>query len=242
MYIELFLLDNFLFDMLILRISSVICKMDYSHAAAALLCLFMSAYSAFAVHFDLLRSLPFKLLLCIIAAIPFYIKSKQLNLLPVLSVFISTLLAGGLVYCLNPVGTHTSPGYIRLLLYPASLLFLMSSCFRHLQRRVSRKEISASVCVFHDKKIYCFSGIYDSGCELCEPLSGVPVIILYAPALTIYGQLPISYRTAGGNEMTVYAFLPDKLYINDRPAHAYIAPLTADPDMPALIPWMCRSL
>ena len=97
MYIELFLLDNFVFDMLIIRIASAMSRKPVSHIAAIVVCATLSVYSAFAVNIPLLNALPFKILLLFAAYLPFYVKAKKLTFAPLISLFASTT-----VYCETP--------------------------------------------------------------------------------------------------------------------------------------------
>ena len=119
MYIELFLLDNFIFDMLIIYIASALCRAPFSFFAAAIICIVLSIYAAFAQNNAVLRSLPFKLILCAAASVPFYVKSKKTSLRIYLYVMGSAMLCGGVVFALSYGTMRFTSSVMRMIIYPS---------------------------------------------------------------------------------------------------------------------------
>lgn len=79
--------------------------------------------------------------------------------------------------------------------------------------------------------------MYDSGNTLCEPLSGLPVILVYAPELMQFAHIPIICSDVGSSGRMIYAFKAEQVTIGDYSSDVLIAPTDANPGMKALIPF-----
>ena len=239
MYIEVFLLDNFLMDMLILKLASAMSGLKYSVKCACFVCIFQSVYSAFAVRYEFLCGLVFKLLLCIISALPFYRENPKSLLIPIVCVFISTLLAGGLALAFSLTnGTRIVSGsWLRLFLYPAFVLTFFPALVRKLKMRKAKGEFKTVLYLRHGEKRFSFDAIIDSGSSLRETISGMPVILLYAPELKKYAHTPVSFTDTAGIEHLALAFTADTALVENKSIEVMIAPLDTNPKMPAIIPY-----
>lgn len=233
MYIEVFLLDNFIFNMLIMKISAALSSLKYSRAAAVIICILQAVFSAFAINITILRSIYVKAILCFVFAVPFFISSRKITPQPIIFVLIATLLTGGLVYAFAAEGNNS---WLRLILYPSLVLFLLPSVIRHLGRKKLKAENAAQLTILCNDRKYEFQAIYDSGNTLCEPLSGLPVIVLYAPQLMQYANIPILCSDTQSQNRFIYAFMPEELRVGNTAREMLIAPTDKNPNMKALIP------
>ena len=133
MYIEVFLLDNFIFDMLIIATASALSRAPFSHIAATVVCIVLSVTAAFAQRLPFLRSLPVKLIMCGIAAVPFYVKYKKITIKPCIYIFAATFIIGGMVYALTNGTFSFASGYVRLFIYPAFVALFIPKIIRKIQ-------------------------------------------------------------------------------------------------------------
>lgn len=244
MYIEVFLADNFAMDMIIVKAASAMCGLTYSVKTAIIVCILLSVYSAFAMKYHWLCGFVFKLILCFVAAVPFFVKQKRLSFLPILCVLISTVLAGGFVTAFSvAAGSKVISGsYMRLIIYPLFVLVCTPSVARRIKRSFCIRSFETCVRVCHDGKEYCFDAIIDSGNTLAEPVSGIPIILVYAPYLAEYAHLPFLYGDTGGTSNVIYAFSPETVYIGENAVEAMIAPTDKNPGMKALVPYSAAML
>lgn len=237
MYIELFILDNMVFNMLILRIASALSGKRFSRIAAFSVCALQTVYSVFAVNCDIMRFLPFKILLCFLFALPFFVTDGKVSLAPVLYVLLSTVICGGTVYVLNG-GSIYSGNWLRLILYPALILFSLPAVLRRLKKKRHIESNTTQVKFTFSGTEYTAEGIYDSGNLLCEPVSGLPVIVLYAPELCKHAKIPLICSDVSSSGNLIHALLPEKLLIDGEPFDMLIAPTDKNPHMKALVPVM----
>ncbi|MBQ9950308.1 MAG: sigma-E processing peptidase SpoIIGA [Clostridia bacterium] len=237
MYIELFILDNMVFNMLILRIASALSGRRFSRIGAFFVCAFQTVYSAFAVNRYIMRFLPFKLLLCFLFALPFFVADRKVTLAPVMYVLLSTVICGGTVYMLNG-GSVYSGNWLRLILYPALMLFSLPALLRRLKKKRHIERNTTEIKFVFSGTEYIKEGIYDSGNLLTEPVSGLPVIVLYAPELKKHAKLPLICSDMSSSGNLIHALRPEKLLIDGIPFDMLIAPTDKNPHMKALVPVM----
>ena len=240
MYIEVFLLDNFIFDMLIITTASALSRAPFSHIAATVVCIVLSVTAAFAQRLPFLRSLPVKLIMCGIAAVPFYVKYKKITIKPCIYIFAATFIIGGTVYALTNGTFSFASGYVRLFIYPAFVALFIPKIIRKIQKKRSRDDIKAIVTVYADGEKYTFKGIYDSGSELECMLTGCPVIMVYAPQLKDKCDIPVAYSDTKNASILAKGFMPDRVFVDDTLIRAVIVPTDNNPKMPAIVPWVCR--
>lgn len=241
MYIELFLADNFIFDMLILRCASAVTHLRFSIGCACIVCTLLSVYSAFAVNIRIMQCFPAKGVLLLIFSLPFYVNTKKFSAVSPVGIVFSTLLLGGAVYVFSNGILRNASAFVRLFLYPAFAMTFLPSVLRHIRLKNTANDCKAILKVYHNDTYIERCGIFDSGCLLCEPLSGIPVILVYAPELAVYAHLPLSYSDTA-NTHSIKVFIPERVEINGYSVTAYIAPLTERAEMPAVIPYVFKSV
>lgn len=242
MYIELYIFDNFLMNFLIIKLSEAILGRKANKWLKVGICLFAAIYALFAFYVQVMNLWVFKIVLCVIMALPFRPKSVRDVLSSVGAVFVSTALIGGatfaLVYAFSGDfrgGVLYAPSGIRVLLYSVSVGLMLPIIFRKLAKRRVKAQMQVPVRVVH-KGIECeFVGIVDTGNLLTEPLTGLPVIVMYSPNFIEFCEVEIPYADISEAGM-LKAFLPDRLFVDEIEVSAFVAPTDKDKNMPCLVP------
>jgi|LSQX01.1.fsa_nt_gb sigma-E processing peptidase SpoIIGA len=242
MYIELYIFDNFLMNYLIVLLSQAILGRRANKWLKVGICLFAAIYALFAYYVPIMNLWVFKIVLCVIMALPFRPRSVRDVLSSVGAVFVSTALIGGatfaLVYAFSGDfrgGVLYAPNGMRVLLYSVSVGLMLPIIFRKLAKRRIKASMQVPVRVVHKGNECEFNGIVDTGNLLTEPLSGLPVIVLYSPQLLEFCEVEIPYADIS-KAGVLKAFLPDKLFIDGIEVIAFVAPTDKDKNMPCLVP------
>lgn len=227
MYIELFLLDNFLYNYLILKLSSVICANKATFWRLTVFSVLGAIYALAAFLIPFLMALPFKILIGCLLALSFKIVSLKSYLKSVGSVFLSTFITGGLTICaVFILRGKISSGFIitPLPLRIALIAFAVSCTLPNLMRRMlsRRKAGNITVCFTYQNKEYILEGIIDSGNMLRDPITALPVILINLPHIDIEHAIPIPITTANNNSF-VFAFKPKNLKCNGIETDALLA-------------------
>ena len=248
MYIELFLLDNLLMNLLTLRLAAAMLsvrpggKRILPFAALGSVAAALGAWG-----FPLLFSLPAKLLSAVLMAFALPAKGIRRRLLSVLALFLSASLTGGAVLLIALAsGGGLSGGALRggiplrtALIGAAAAAFLPRLIIRILSRRVPKGGTVRLHMEFPCGAADC-AALVDTGSTLTEPITGLPVIVLnrrkFASAAA-YCDRTVPIRTAGG-ETVLPALRPKKLLLNGVPVSAVVAFSAAETALvpPALLP------
>lgn len=213
--VELFLIDNLLMDLLMLRLAAAIGGLRLRPWLAAAVALFGAVYALLSMTtMPVLACLPCKLGLCAVASLPLVRAPKDIPR-AVLSLFAAACLMGGLLLalCMMLGGTlsggaliGTVPLRIALLGATAALALprLVRSALSALRNRSKRVLLRI---ILEDRTLEVMA-LADSGNLLTEPLSGKPVIIVERALLPdcSHGR-PVPYATLGG-EGFLYAVRP----------------------------------
>ena len=194
-YIELFLLDNMLMGYLILLCAEPFARARLNKPLAAAVCGLEAVYAAFAMNVPAMTLLPFQLVLLSIMVIPFLPKTIKQAARCGGCVLLSTWIMGGASYM---VFEQVGPLPFRALL---ALSALSSFLVRPIKRLVAKVRLSG-----RDVKIRItapgiertVSGRLDTGNTLREPVTGLPVIVLYSDAAPKEGGYCVAYHTVGG--------------------------------------------
>ena len=229
MYIELFLLDNFVMDCLMLRIAAALGARRLP-ARRMLLASALGACGAWAaLFFPVLMSLPGKAVSGLLFALAFPAKSLREYGHAAAAVFAAAFLTGGLVFALALCfdggmrgGVVLASLPVRTALYAALAAAFLPNLIRRLRARRARAGIHTVVMLCAAGREYRLDALTDTGNALVEPLSGKPVIVAYLPELAEYAHIPIPTATAGGTGI-LYALRPERLSINGRESEALLA-------------------
>ena len=211
MLIELFLLDELLLNLLIVRLAAALLSVRpplFRQVGAALLSALAAAAAAY--RFAWLTHPAFRppLLALMALALPF--KGWRGFARAMGAILFSTLVTGGAV-CAFALLTR-----------------------RIMARRV-RAENAVTVVVLHKGVIRRFCGMADTGNSLTEPVSGLPVIVLRCRALKPYAKLPIPVVTAAGRG-ELRGFRPERLSVNGREVACFAAVTDESISAEAIVP------
>lgn len=241
MYIELFLLDNALMDLLILRLAAAMAGARLHRGRAALGCLGGALYALWAACWPPAGCLAAKGAFGLLLALALSPRGWREYGLGVLCLFASAFLVGGLAFALAlATGGRIENGAVwggvplRTALVTALAASFLPRAIRRILRR--RKAGTVMLTLGHGGASWALRGMVDSGNCLWEPCTGLPVIVAYLPALSQQARVPIPVATVQGKEV-LYGFRPQTLRANGTDLDAWIA-LSPTPlqDVDALVP------
>ncbi len=229
MYIELFILDNLIMDALLLRLASALCAAPVRFVRL-LLFSFIGAGLAFAsLVWNPLVTLPGKILTAMLMAFALPVNGLGSYMRSVGAVLASALLVGGLAFILASADGGGMAGSavfgswkLRMALILMAIAALSPTLIQHF--RMKRQTRAAKVFLVALGREYKIRGLWDTGSRLYEPVSGLPVIVAYIPALADEAKIPVPASTVAGDAM-LYALKPDALIVDGRASDALIAPL-----------------
>ena len=242
-YIELFMLDDLLMNLLIVRLAAALLSVRpplYREFGVAFVSSLFAALAAF--RFPILAKPAFRLPLLTLITLSLPAKSPRAFLVSAAAVLFSTFTVGGLAVCIAFLtGGGVSGGFIRggtglraAALPAAGASFLPAAARRVLKRRI-KNAAAAKVVILHGGFLRSFTALVDTGNCLSEPLSGLPVAVVRCRALERYAFLPIPAVTAAGNT-TLRGFLPDKISVDGTEVACVVAVTKARLSADAIIP------
>ncbi|MEG1547545.1 MAG: sigma-E processing peptidase SpoIIGA [Clostridia bacterium] len=215
MYIELFLLDNTLMNILMLRIAAAVCSIKLPAWRMALAAALGAVFAAFALGCALLLTLPFKLITGLLMALALPFNSIRSYMFNALAVFLAAFVTGGITICLAYCGGTLQNGMaivslpVRIALMAAVAATVMPTAMRKLFAR-SGLGCRGVLHIRHCGKEYSLTAIVDTGNSLYEPISGLPVTVVFQPELMKFATIPIPVASLGGKRI-LYAFMPERL-------------------------------
>ena len=213
MYIELFLLDNLLMDMLICRLAAAMCGRRLHIQRALAFSAAGAVYAAFAHTEPRLNVLPCKILLCLIMAFALPCNGVREYLAGLAGMCAAAFIIGGsaffAVYATGGAANGSFIGGVplRIMLFAASAAAAMPSIARRLRQRRIQNQTTHILTIIRHGQTYTLSAMVDSGSSLIEPVSGLPVAAAYIPKET--GNIPIPISTVHGSGILM-AFRPDR--------------------------------
>ena len=231
MYIELFLLDNLLMDMLILRLACALCGRPCKPLRVAAFAVAGACYAGLAQLYPCAGHwLNCMLCMALLSlAVPNGKSVRQYGR-AVLFTLMSTFLVGGMLFALQ----YAFYGRIGALPVRCALVGGCAAAWLPRLLRGWKGEPIQKLCVAFGGVVYSLDAQWDTGNTLIEPVSGIPVIVADIPALTPYAKIPIPASTVYGKGM-LYALKPDALTLDGVPVEAVLA-LSAQGLRCALIP------
>lgn len=234
MYIELFLLDNLLMNLIILRLASAMISVRANILLTTLFALAGAAVAALgAGGVKVLLSPIVKLILTALMSFALPARGLKRRTLAFLAAFVSAAAVGGAVMLTALLfGGEMRFGAVycglslrTALLGGALAAFLPNLIRRILSRRIGNSQtVRLNILLKTGERIEC-AALIDSGNLLFEPVSALPVIVLsakkYAGAAKL-ADIPIPARTAGGG-CTLHALKPLRIFINGSEVDAIVA-------------------
>lgn len=223
-YIELYALDNLLMDALLLRMAAAIvgrpCRiwrlLIFSAAGAAL--------AIIALFCPLLLHPAAKLGQALLLGLFIPPRGAKQYAENTAAVIISACIMGGTAYALGGTGQGMAflPRHMRFMIMGAAAALGIPRIVRGFRQRRTFACGMAKLNFFINGKEYELTALRDSGCLLCEPVSGAAVVIAYIPALLEKAKIPVPMETVQGWEM-IYAIKPEKMAIDGADTDALLA-------------------
>lgn len=241
MYVEVFLLDNLLINLLIARLAAALLSVRPPTPRLMGACSLSALIAALAAYLlpaagNMLFKLP--LLVLMAAAVPF--RSIRGFVSALGATLLATLAVGGLTLAAALLfggrGTLSGSGLpLRAALVSAAAAsFLPRAAGRLLLRRTQNAQL-AEVVVFHGGIVRRFCGVVDTGNTLTEPVSGLPVIVLRCRALEGAAGMKLAVKTAAGSAL-LPCFIPERIIVGGRETACAVALTDKRLSAEALVP------
>lgn len=243
MYFELFLLDDLLLNLLIMRFAAALLSVrppKIRICAAAFASSLVSAAAAYL--WPILRSPLLRLPLLLVLTLGLPTGSLKGLLKNAGAVLLATFTAGG---CALAAAYFTGGGLkdgfisgglpLRAALIAALAVSFLPSAARRLLRRRLRNENSASVVILKGGVPRRFTAAVDTGNRLFEPVSGLPVALVRCGDYARFAHLPIPAETAAG-KVLLMGFKPERISVNGREVDCIVAVTDKNIGAEALVP------
>ncbi len=224
MYIELFLLDNLMMNMLVLRLACALCARPCIFKRIIPAAVAGTAYAWLTLAHPLAGHWLFRLvsaaLICL--SIP---SGKRLQAFFTAwgAVLLSACMLGGITMLFAYMDMSIGSKEVSATSYRSAMLAMCVAAYLPVVwRRRRGREKEYRLCVAYGGKTYELAARLDSGNSLREPLSGLPVIVADIAELKQKAAIPIPAATVQGS-MLLYALKADLVTIDGLPTDALIA-------------------
>ncbi len=236
MYIELFLLDNLLMNLLVLRLACALCARPCTAWRMALGALGGAAYAYLTLRAPMAGHWFIRLACAALMglSIPCGKKVKAF-LCAWAAILLAACLLGGLLLLLSFSDQRGAAQGLHAISWRVALAGICAAAFLpNLWRRKRGWGGTIKLCVAYGGVVYKLPARFDSGNCLKEPLSGLPVIVADIGALREKATIPVPAATVQGN-VVLYALKADLITLNGMPTDALLALSKGRLDM-ALVP------
>lgn len=224
-YIELYILDNLLMDVLVLRLGAAVVGRRCVPKRLTLFALMGCAFAVVALFWPPLLHPAAKVAQGLVLALFIRPQSIRQYLENAAAVLLSAYCVGGAALAL---GSGTGSGivvmseHMRLMLISALVALMLPRTIRRLRTQRSVDTLKATLCAVVDGKRYELTALRDSGCFLTEPVSGTAVVTAYIEELLPQADIPIPIETLNGTGI-IYALRPDSMTIDGIDTDALLA-------------------
>lgn len=195
-YIEWFLLDNVLMGCIILFCAEPFAMCRLSRPLALLVSLGSAAYAVLAMLEPVLLAFPFKAMLLAALVIPFRPRTWQKAARCGGCVLISTFIMGGVSYM---AAEHIGAMNSRVLMVVAVLCMFLIRPIKSLlaKARLNQRDVMLKLTAPGIERTV--SGRIDTGNTLKEPVTGLPVVVIYGDDTELAEYFSVPYCTIGGS-------------------------------------------
>ena len=251
-YIDLFFMINFITDLIIVtlmcgaRKTNIFRKILSAFFGSLYACLYFTTLPEY--FFSLAAKSAVLAGMCAICFVPCRI--KELIRYYVKALFISVFFSGAVLSVKAAISDTTSKEISDLVLAAGFCMGYLMLKYTVKTIKKHRPENEYRITVYHNNKKIILTGICDSGNSLCDPLSGLPVIIVDFNAIKkLFSGISspqelcefsdpkdfkaIPYKTIGSTGI-VYGFIPNKIlngYGDEIKAIIAAAPIRLSTDM-----------
>lgn len=241
MIAELYLIDNAVMNILVIRLAAAISgrrvkpvRAALFASAGAIYALAAASASALMMHWTL------KIAGSLILSAVLSFGSVKEYFVGAVSMFAAIFVAGGAVTCVALLASRRFGGLESLspltAIAGALITYLLPYAVRRLRgERASDGEVLELVITNQGQR-HNLKAVQDTGNMLIEPISGLPVIVIHSTAREENATIPIPASTVFGDGM-LFGFRPDRIELNGRQIDAVVVRVKRGfGDYEALIP------
>lgn len=224
-YIELYILDNLLMDVLVLRLCAAAIGRRYAPKRLALFALMGCAFAVAALCCPLFMHPVAKVFQGLALALFIRPQGIRQYLENAAAVLLSAYCVGGSALALGSgtgSGIVVLSGHTRLMLISAVGALLLPRMIRRFRAHRSLDTLKVRLCTVVSGRRYELTAMRDSGCFLTEPISGTAVVTAYIEELLPLADIPIPIETLSGTSI-IYALRPDGMTIDGIDTDALLA-------------------
>lgn len=221
MYIELFLLDNIIMNLLIFRLAGTLRVTRLIIWRAIVLSVAGSVIAlAGAMGIKWLLSFPAKLAVCLAMAFALPNRSLRQYLINAFAMLAATFIAGGAAVAVTYLLGGTIQGGILVASSPVRVVMgtVLAVAFlpQAARRMLSRMNSGSVELRISHKGLSCrYAAMVDSGNLLVEPISGLPVVVIYDPKLRSLCDRVIPCVSVGG-EVVLRGLIPHSIEVKTK--------------------------
>lgn len=219
MYVELFLLDNFLMNYLIFKAAEALVGSPARRFFVPMGASLGAAYAWAALEFFPWLLHPMAKILCG-GTLSLFLCRRLPRDFPAAAAALlaATLLLGGAAYAVAlmnggsvEAGAFYAGDLLRVLLITGALAIPLPRCIRMWHRRQGRHAQELLLKITHQGKARVLRAMVDTGNALYDPISGLPVIVVNARHMPANAALrPVPCDTIAGSTV-LYACRPDRI-------------------------------
>lgn len=230
-YVDVIVLENIIINYFLVLITAQTLGTKLKNWRA-ILASFAAGLYAIVILFEELKALtflPVKLLAAFLIIYGAFGKNKIIFLLKSTFIYIAyTFVLAGVIIFLeyknmnNPAyGFHIESFHLRRYLLAIMLVYiLVNRIFNYIVSRQRLRKYTYSIEIITKTKNITVTALLDTGNELKEPITNLPVIIVEKSAVmnldtSLYDKLYIPYKVVSGQSSFLEAFKPEKIKISD---------------------------
>lgn len=227
-FVDVLILENYLVNMFLIIITARILNIKKNYTFINLSSIIAALYtlSILFPKVKVLCSMPFKILMpFIIVFIAFRIKDLLINIKAAFTYLALSFLLAGMCYFIELSNISITSKFIILKFNYKKFLLGIIIILLIVDRMVSfikdRGEITSYIYkleIKHKESRISFYGFLDTGNELREPATNLPVIIVEKPVMNIIAMkneksFLIPYKLVDGSRGVINGFIPDEIWL-----------------------------
>ena len=242
MYFEVFLLDNLLLNLLIVRLAAALLSVRPPLSRQICVSLFSALIAAAAAYAEPRLTDPrLRLPMLAVMALAIPVRTARGFAGAMAATAFATLTVGGAAFAAALISGGGAEGVIaggiglRAALISAAAASFLPRCARSVLKRRLKNETVAEVVILHKGILRRFTALVDTGNTLTEPMSGLPVAVVKCRAFKPAARLEIPVSTAAGSTF-LKGFIPERISVNGRETVCAVALSEQRLSADALIP------
>lgn len=231
-YIDVLLIENFVVNyfLLLITVKTLRSKVKNIRIVSSSIIGSMYIFTLFFKELKYLTILPIKLLVAVFMIFIILKGTSFFNIIKGSLIFIMYSMAlSGICLFLNTSGVVTNLNnisiinftYKRLLLSLIIIFILLNRIYAFIQDSIHVKQLIYKIDIIYNEKFFSVEAFLDTGNELREPITNLPVIIIEEDVvngiiLSDKDKYYISYKDVSGNLGKLVAFKPNYIVLHDK--------------------------